>query len=35
MKRVSKIQLKAKKVLIEPNRGELIMVDNPNKSQNK
>ena len=35
MKRVSKIQLKVKKILIKLNRGELITGDNLNKSQNK
>ena len=34
MKRVSKIQLKVKKIPIELNRGELITGDNLNKSQN-
>ena len=35
MKRVSKIRPKVKKILIEPNKGELITGDNPSKSQNK
>ena len=35
MKQVSKIQLKVKKILIELNRGKLIMGDILSKSQNK
>ena len=35
MKRVSKVQLKVKKIPIELNRGELITGDNLNKFQNK
>ena len=35
MKQVSRIRVKAKKVLTKPNRGELITVDNPSRSQSK